>query len=101
MLEGFLAGLLGFDRLLPDKRGCVRGSLQSIDWDGLAGDFTDSIGSVFNTLERPLYLRQFLPSSSIFIDVGFSKFVVRPLTTPPSWRAEIEALSAAVGDLQT
>jgi probable F420-dependent oxidoreductase len=36
-----------------------------------------------------------------FIDVGFSKFVVRPLTAPPSWRAEIEALSAAVGDLQT
>jgi probable F420-dependent oxidoreductase len=36
-----------------------------------------------------------------FIDVGFSKFVVRPLTTPPSWRAELEALSAAVGDLQT
>jgi probable F420-dependent oxidoreductase len=36
-----------------------------------------------------------------FIDVGFSKFVVRPVATPPSWRAELEALSAAVGDLQT
>ena len=36
-----------------------------------------------------------------FIDVGFSKFVVRPLTPPPSWRTELEALSAAVGDLQT
>src|SRR5437867_4129354 len=36
-----------------------------------------------------------------FIDVGFSKFVVRPLAAPASWRAELEALRAAVGDLQT
>ena len=36
-----------------------------------------------------------------FIGVGFSKFVVRPLAPPASWRAELEAVSAAVGDLQT
>jgi hypothetical protein len=36
-----------------------------------------------------------------FIAVGFSKFVVRPLVTPKSWRAELEALAGAVGDLQT
>jgi probable F420-dependent oxidoreductase len=36
-----------------------------------------------------------------FIAVGFSKFVVRPLIAPPSWRAELDALAAAVGDLQT
>jgi probable F420-dependent oxidoreductase len=36
-----------------------------------------------------------------FIAVGFSKFVVRPATAPASWRAELEALAAAVGDLQT
>ena len=36
-----------------------------------------------------------------FVAVGFSKFVVRPLAAPASWRAELEALSAAVGDLQT
>jgi probable F420-dependent oxidoreductase len=36
-----------------------------------------------------------------FIGVGFSKFVVRPLVTPKSWRAELEALAGAVGDLQT
>jgi probable F420-dependent oxidoreductase len=36
-----------------------------------------------------------------FIAVGFSKFVVRPLTPPASWRAELEALASAVGDLQT
>jgi probable F420-dependent oxidoreductase len=36
-----------------------------------------------------------------FIAVGFSKFVVRPIAAPRSWRAELEALSAAVGDLQT
>jgi probable F420-dependent oxidoreductase len=36
-----------------------------------------------------------------FIAVGFSKFVVRPLAAPASWRTELETLSAAVGDLQT
>jgi probable F420-dependent oxidoreductase len=36
-----------------------------------------------------------------FIAVGFSKFVVRPVLAPVSWRAELEALAAAVGDLQT
>ena len=36
-----------------------------------------------------------------FIRVGFSKFVVRPVVPPASWRAELEALSAAIGDLQT
>ncbi len=36
-----------------------------------------------------------------FLEVGFSKFVVRPVVPPASWRAELEALSAAVGDLQT
>ena len=36
-----------------------------------------------------------------FIAVGFSKFVVRAVVAPASWRAELEALSAAVGDLQT
>lgn len=36
-----------------------------------------------------------------FIAVGFSKFVLRPVAAPVSWRAELEALSAAVGDLQT
>src|SRR5215813_5004118 len=36
-----------------------------------------------------------------FIAVGFSKFVVRPVAAPTSWRAELEALAAAVNDLQT
>lgn len=43
-------------------------------------------------------LRQFLEA---FCAVGFSKFVVRPLARPDSWRTELEALAAAVGDLQT
>ena len=43
-------------------------------------------------------LRRFLEA---FIEVGFSKFVVRPLAAPESWRAEFEALVGAVGDLQT
>jgi hypothetical protein len=36
-----------------------------------------------------------------FLEVGFSKFVVRPIEGPPSWRAELEALAAGVLDLQT
>src|SRR6059036_463166 len=32
-----------------------------------------------------------------FIGVGFSKFVVRPIAPPASWRAELEALAGAVG----
>ncbi|HET7342743.1 MAG TPA: LLM class flavin-dependent oxidoreductase [Methylomirabilota bacterium] len=36
-----------------------------------------------------------------FLAVGFSKFVLRPVQPPPSWRQELEALAAAVGDLQT
>jgi probable F420-dependent oxidoreductase len=36
-----------------------------------------------------------------FLKVGFSKFVVRPIVAPASWRAELEALAGAVGDLQT
>ena len=36
-----------------------------------------------------------------FLDVGFSKFVLRPVVPPASWRAELESLSGAVGDLQT
>jgi probable F420-dependent oxidoreductase len=36
-----------------------------------------------------------------FLEVGFSKFVVRPLEQPGSWRAELEALAEAVLDLQT
>jgi alkanesulfonate monooxygenase SsuD/methylene tetrahydromethanopterin reductase-like flavin-dependent oxidoreductase (luciferase family) len=36
-----------------------------------------------------------------FIGVGFSKFVLRPVAEPASWRDELEDLASAVGDLQT
>ncbi len=36
-----------------------------------------------------------------FIDVGFSKFVVRPHGAPGNWRAELERLADGVLDLQT
>jgi probable F420-dependent oxidoreductase len=36
-----------------------------------------------------------------FLAVGFSKFVLRPVAPPASWRAELDALAGAVGDLQT
>lgn len=36
-----------------------------------------------------------------FCEVGFSKFVVRPIETPDSWRQELESLAAGVLDLQT
>jgi probable F420-dependent oxidoreductase len=34
-----------------------------------------------------------------YIDVGFSKFVVRPIVTPDSWRAELEDLADGLLDL--
>jgi alkanesulfonate monooxygenase SsuD/methylene tetrahydromethanopterin reductase-like flavin-dependent oxidoreductase (luciferase family) len=36
-----------------------------------------------------------------FLEVGFSKFIVRPLGPPDDWRAELDLLAAAVGNLQT
>ena len=36
-----------------------------------------------------------------FLSVGFSKFVVRPLAEPGSWRSELESLATGVLDLQT
>jgi probable F420-dependent oxidoreductase len=36
-----------------------------------------------------------------FLDVGFSKFIVRPLSPPDDWRRALEPLAAAVGGLQT
>ena len=36
-----------------------------------------------------------------FLDVGFSKFVVRPLSPPVDWRPELEVLAAGVGGMQT
>jgi probable F420-dependent oxidoreductase len=35
-----------------------------------------------------------------YVEVGFSKFVVRPLVAPASWRAELEDLASGVLDLQ-
>ena len=36
-----------------------------------------------------------------FLEVGFSKFIVRPMAVPPAWPLELEQLADAVGDLQT
>jgi probable F420-dependent oxidoreductase len=36
-----------------------------------------------------------------FLDVGFSKFVVRPIQPPGSWRRELEQLASVVLGLQT
>jgi hypothetical protein len=36
-----------------------------------------------------------------FLEVGFSKFVVRPLEEPASWSDELGTLADAVLDLQT
>jgi probable F420-dependent oxidoreductase len=36
-----------------------------------------------------------------FCEVGFSKFVVRPVAPPPEWGAELDRLAGAVGNLQS
>lgn len=40
-------------------------------------------------------------SLEAFIEVGFSKFVLRPLGTPRDWKSELVELSGIVGDLQS
>jgi len=72
-------------------------------------DFSSEPVSALARRARGRPLEQILPvgldglrsSLESFIAVGFSKFLVRPLRTPASWPAEIEALAGAVGDLQT
>jgi probable F420-dependent oxidoreductase len=49
----------------------------------------------------PVGLPAFRDLLQRYIEVGFTKFVARPLTPPRSWRAELEGLAGAVGDLQT
>src|SRR5205807_4413370 len=65
-------GLLSFLWALIDEGCCVRDGLQAFDWDGLAGDFAESVGSVFDPLERSLYLREFFPIPVIFVNLCFS-----------------------------
>ena len=36
-----------------------------------------------------------------YLEVGFSKFVLRPLSTPANWDSELKAVSGVLGDLQT
>jgi hypothetical protein len=36
-----------------------------------------------------------------YLDVGFSKFVVRPIEAPHSWRAELELLADGVLAMQS
>ena len=36
-----------------------------------------------------------------FLEAGFSKFIVRPMSPPGEWRPELEQLAGAVGVLQT
>ena len=56
-----------------------------------------------NPLEAlvPVGLEQLRAHRESFIEVGFAKFEARPLVPPADWRAELEALADAVGDLQT
>jgi probable F420-dependent oxidoreductase len=68
-----------------------------------------SMTRVLATLRRGVDPKQVVPVGigglrtmiEAFLDVGFSKFVVRPLETPAIWRAELEALAGGVLDLQT
>lgn len=59
-------------------------------WPGRAGT-ADAV---------PVGLAALRERIAAFVEVGFSKFVVRPLAAPRSWRAELAELADAVGDLQ-
>jgi probable F420-dependent oxidoreductase len=49
----------------------------------------------------PVGMEQLRELIERYLDVGFSKFVLRPLATPIDWRSELEVLAGHVGDLQT
>src|SRR5437870_9977028 len=65
-------GLLSLRWALIDESCCVRDGLQAFDWDGLAGDFAESVGSVFDALERSLYLGEFFLIPVVFVNLCFS-----------------------------
>lgn len=49
----------------------------------------------------PIGLHAVREALQSFIDVGISKFVLRPISVPGSWQDELADLAAAVADLQT
>jgi probable F420-dependent oxidoreductase len=72
-------------------------------------DFADERISVLAKRARGNPLDQIVPVGldglrtmlSRYLEVGFSKFIVRPLGPPADWRPELDALAGAVGDMQT
>src|SRR5439155_16893330 len=64
--------LLGFKRALINEGCSVGDGLQTFDWDRPTGDFAKPVGSLFDTVERSLDLRQFLLIPGIFVDLCFS-----------------------------
>ena len=71
--------------LAADARRLVAATRKGVDPDQV---IPEGLEALRWTLER-------------FVSVGFSKFVVRPLVPPASWRGELEALADAVLELQT
>ena len=49
----------------------------------------------------PVGLKGLRATLEQFLEVGFSKFVVRPTAPPDAWPEELAELAGAVGDLQT
>src|SRR2546422_9849406 len=78
--------LLRFERALINQGCRVGDGLQTFDWDRLAGHFAEPVGSLFDTVERSLDLRQFLLIPGIFVDLCFS--LVKALRgVPNQWYA--------------
>ncbi len=71
--------------LAADARRLVAATRKGVDPDQV---IPEGLEALRWTLER-------------FVSVGFSKFVVRPLVPPASWRGELEGLADAVLELQT
>ena len=81
--------LRGEHRLLDGTAQCAggRGALGPDPGRPLADLVPESVTALRELLGR-------------YLDVGFSKFVLRPLMPPDDWRGELDRLAAAVGDLQ-
>ncbi len=84
----------------PEHYGVTIGYLDS----GAPADLLHRLGSPRKPLDPaavPVGLPALRARIEAFLEVGFSKFVVRPILPPESWPAELDRLADTLLDLQT
>jgi len=89
----------------PEHYGVSIGYLHDEPSPALAEALVRRLGRRAGTLDPAEVVPTGLPALRAllgrYIEVGFSKFVLRPIAPPPDWHAELEGLAEGVLDLQT